>query len=122
MMRDVTEALYRYFRSFGWDVYPENGVPNAARLPYITVQHVSPNWTGSTLFYARVWDRAATPDACYDMADAIARDIGAGACLPLEAGVMWIYLEPDGMKRQSMEGDPSLHCVYLSLSMQAIAE
>ena len=119
-MRDTAEALYSFFRAFGWDVYPEDGVPNGAALPYITVRFVQPAWYSSDPFYIRIWDRAATPDSVYDMADAIRREIDAGACVPLPNGVLWIYLDDNGTQKMPFAGDPTYQCAYMNLTMQAI--
>ena len=119
-MRAVAEALYSFFRGFEWDVYPEDGVPGGAALPYITVRFVQPAWQASAPFYIRVWDRQPTPDTVYDKADEIRREIGAGACVPLPQGALWIYLDDTGTQKMPFAGDPTYQCAYMSLTMQAI--
>lgn len=121
MMQTAT-ALYSFFSGFGWPVYPEDAVPGTAEPPYITVKYVDPTWEGSASFYARVWDRSASPEAAYSKADEIKRAIGAGACVPVEGGAVWIYREANFAQRMPFAGDPALHCVYLSMSMQANIE
>ncbi len=121
-MKNTIEALNAFFGGFGWPVYPEDSVPGTKRPPYITVKMIEPNWEGSASFYVRLWDRAATPAAVYEKADEIKRAIGAGACVPLERGVLWIYRDTNLTQRMPYPGDPTLHCVYMSLTMQAITE
>lgn len=121
-MTETAEALYAFFGRFGWPVYPEDGVPGAAQPPYITVRLLRPDWRSTATFYARVWDRAASQAGALQKADEIGAAIGEGVSVATEHGCVVIGKGATFAQVMPKPGDAALHCVYLDMTLQAMAE
>lgn len=120
-MTGAVEALRGFFEGFGLKVWPEDGVPDGKKPPYITVQLALPDWTGNAAFYARVWYRSRTFDEVLATVDEIEAAIGAGAVAPFEGGTVWIYRDTPFAQFMPFPGDPELKCMYLRMQMAVIA-
>lgn len=121
-MKQTVDALNAFFEGFGIPAWPENGVPVGEKPPYITVQLAEPAWDAAMPFYARVWFRGVTMDAIMAKVDEIGAAIGEGVSLPTPTGCVWIHKGDSFAQRQSLAGDPTLLCVYLNMTIQALTE
>lgn len=120
-MREIDEALYGFFAGFGLPVYREDDAPSEAQPPYITVHVAQPAWDASVPIYARVWYRGASYGPIDDKVDEIAAAIGhGGTSIKTTTGSVWLYRQDSFAQHMPMTGDPSLQCVYLSMSLRAL--
>lgn len=119
---NIVTALYTFFSGFGLDAYPEDTVPDDAKLPYITYQISVPEWENGVTLYARVWYRSNSFAGISAKVGEIDAAIGAGAVVPMEQGAIWIYKGSPFAQFMPYEGDPTLKCMYLNMGMQAITE
>ena len=121
-MTGVAGALYRFFSGFGLPIYAEGSVPQRARTPYITVRLIRPDWQATVDFTARLWYRDDSFEAIDAKVDAIAEAIGAGACVPMERGAVWVYKDDVFAQYIPFDGDVTLKCVYLRMKLQIVGE
>lgn len=114
----VTQTLNDFFKRFDIPVYPEDGVPLAASLPYMTVLPVIPKgWNETSGFHARLWYPVSgsklpviskTDEIRAALADGLVIDCEGGAVL-LCAGDPWA---------QSMDNPPENYlCQYLNFEI-----
>lgn len=119
------KALYSFFGGFGLPAYAEEAVPDRdpvtgreVRPPYITVQLAAPDWRGSAPFYARIWYRSHTYAGIDAKADEIGEAIGEGVSVPAEGGgAVYIHKDDKFAQHQPFPEDPTLKCVYLSMTL-----
>ena len=120
-MYQTAAALNSFFNSFGIPAYIENNVPEEVKAPYIDYELAEPDWVGQTTIHANVWYRDSSFVAICRKVDEIkAAMFPRGVSIQTESGV--VYLWPDDnnwAQNRSMEGDPTLKCMYLSLILQA---
>lgn len=93
-----TEALFKFWSSFGYPVYNEQSVPtgeNAPAYPYITYQVVTDSFGEAVPMTASIWDLMrdgySANSANDQKAEEISRYIGRGGkVLPIDGGAIWI--------------------------------
>lgn len=108
----ATEALYRFFNSFGIKAYPANAVPDSLEFPWITyeakVANTGDSPVSSTVNIYYHTDSEAIPN---HKVQEIADEIGLGGIqLPYDKGSIWvkrgepwclpIYNDSDGSIKQ----------------------
>lgn len=87
-----TEALYKFFSSFGLTAYTSTSVPDDVIFPYLTYDLITGAWgdeqaaiTVSLWFYT---ESEAIPNA---KAEEISKKIGLGGItIPCDDGIIWI--------------------------------
>lgn len=51
-----SQAIQKFWESFGWDAYDENSVPDDAKLPYITYEVGTDSLDSDLYLTASLWD------------------------------------------------------------------
>ena len=116
----IVAALYAFFGSFGIPAYAEDTVSDDVKLPYITCRIAIPEWEHPVTLYARVWYRSMSFEDIDAKVGEIDAAIGPGAVVPFDDGAIWIYKGTPFAQYMPQQGDPTLKCMYLNMSMQAI--
>lgn len=120
-MTEIDQALLGFFSGFNLPVYREDDVPYGVKAPYITVSVSQPTWDAAAPIYAHVWYRSASYAAIDAKVDQIAEAIGhSGVSIPTATGCVWLYRANPFAQHRKMAGDPTLQCVYLNMTVQAI--
>lgn len=122
-MTNTAKALYSFFSSFDIPAYVEYEVPDEAVLPYITYQLVSPQLMESMSLNARVWYRSKSFAGISAKVDEISAAIGDGVSIDTDdGGAVWLFKGRNFAQNMPMEGDDTLKCVYLSMTIHALTE
>lgn len=116
-MTSIAKALYAFYSGFGLPAYPEDGVPSAASLPYITYTIAQPDFIDGAVHQARIWYQSDSYVSVNAKADEIIAAVGRG--LMLTAGDSAICLRPGTPLAQHMpiEGKPEIKIVYLNFQL-----
>lgn len=87
-----TEALYKFFSSFGLKAFPSSAVPAKEKLPYLTYDAPIGSWGDmSTSCTVKLWYHTASESVPNNKADEIGKAIGiGGVVLKCDDGVIWV--------------------------------
>lgn len=112
-MKQTATALYDFASSFGWDAYPERGVPNDAELPYITYTLQENDFRTPGLIQMRLWNVSEGYDEINSMVDKIEKEVQHGKNLFTESGIVYLYKGSPWCQFQPSE-EPNLKIAYLN--------
>lgn len=86
-----TQALEKFFNSFGIPAYPVTSVPTTETFPYMTYEAVTGFWGNQSGITVNLWyytESEALPNA---KAEEIGSAIGdGGVMLPYDGGAIWV--------------------------------
>lgn len=119
-MTNTAKALYEFFSSFGIPAFVEDAVPDDARLPYITYQEREPEWRDPVSLYARVYYRSTSYvpiNAKVDQIKAAFFQGGSDNCISIPTQDGAIYLSDFSAENMPMDGDETLKCKYLTMTL-----
>lgn len=117
---DIAKTLYSFWSGFGIPAYPENGVPDEAKLPYITYSINMPEWKEETIVNARVWYRDTSLQAISAKIDEISSAIGEGVSLSSQNGCVYLFKDSNFVQFQPSEAMVEMKVAYLTLILHAI--
>ena len=117
---DVARALYQFWNGFNIPAYPENSVPDDATLPYITYDMRAPNWSGMSLYNARVWYRDTSFNTILAKVSEISDEIGEGKRIAVLGGSIFLFKEDLFFQMMPSEDD-AVKMAYLSMVIHVIA-
>lgn len=84
-------AIAAFYSSFGIDAYPENAVPNDAKMPYLTYElkmgYFGDRYSSAINLYYRTESEKKPNDKAKEIGDVIGY---GGKLLPCEDGTIWI--------------------------------
>ena len=112
-------ALQGFFGSFGLKAYPEDSVPNDAKLPYITYTAVEPEWRTSAMLQARVWTRSTSFAPMNGIVSEILSRVGEGVMIPAGSGHICIRPGSPLAQPMPMPGEPELKVAYLNFQLNS---
>lgn len=102
-----TQALQKFFSSFGLTAYQEDSVPSgedAPGFPYLTYTVATDSIGNDVPLNMDLWYRGSSWSPANNKVDEISRSIGSGVFLPCDGGSIWI--KKGSPFAQSM-GDPA---------------
>lgn len=120
-MRDILQALYEYWHTFGIPAYPTNTVPDDAQLPYITYDVKVPYWRGQTTYYVRVWYDDTSYSAISQKVKEISDDIGEGKRIKNGNAIIYLFKEDTFLQFQPTDdSEGNLKIAYLSMIIHVL--
>lgn len=119
-MTDLARALYTFWSGFEIPAYPENGVPDDAKLPYITYSISKPEWRSTSIINARVWYRDTSLVAISNKVDQISDAIGEGITLKTSNGLIGLFKDDNFLQFQPTEEMVEIKIAYLSVIIHAL--
>lgn len=119
------KALYRFFSSFGIQVYPDNAVLNEngepdVVLPYLTYTPVFDAWGGEPVsLTVNLWYRTESEAIPNAKAQELSEAIGLGGkILPCEEGYIWLKRGSPWCQNLSDEADQFIKRRYLNVTAE----
>ena len=115
-----TEALYKFFNSFGLTAYPSNSVPDDTVFPWLTYEPTIGNFGDEQLsITVNLWyhtDSEAIPNK---KVDDISEAIGmGGVTVPYDDGMIWITRGTPFCQSLSDENDASIKRRMLNVNLE----
>lgn len=115
-----TEALYKFFSSFGIDAYAASSTPDDVQFPYLTYEATVGAWDSEPVsMTVQVWyytESQTIPDA---KAEEIAKAIGLGGkVLTCDDGLIWITRGSPWCINQSDESDKNIKLRQLNVTVE----
>lgn len=113
-----SQALQKFWSSFGLPAYDQYTVPHDAKMPYITYSDSESDFgvpvamTGSLWYRSQSWE-AITLKA-YDIAHAISL---GGRVIPIDDGKLWIYRGTPFMQRMA-DTDDTVRRIVLNITAE----
>ena len=117
-----TEALYKFFSSFGMPAYPSDSVPNDAIFPWLTYENKIGESMGEAVeITVTLWYHTESEAPPNNKADEIYNRIGmGGVTLPYDNGMIWIKRSTTWSYSLHDENDTTIKGRALSLSLEFI--
>lgn len=86
-----TEALYKFFSSFGIPAYPANSVPETTKYPWLTYEAKTGFWGDSVSCAVNIYYHTESERLPNAKAQEIADEIGLGGIqLHCDTGAIWV--------------------------------
>lgn len=120
-MTEIARALNKFWSSFTWTAYIEDGVPDNAELPYITYTVAEPDWNSPTSVQARLWYKGTSLTPLNAKVTEIKQAIGEGKSIKTDTGYIVIYRDSNFSQYQPYddEGKSNVKVIYLNLILQS---
>lgn len=115
-MTQTAQALYSFFSGFGLPAYGKNNVPDAATMPYISYEIVSPAPMRPALFHAWVWYRGNSYTEVAAKCDEIEAALRKGVSIPTASGAVYICTDNTTPFAQE-QPDPNRNVRAMMLTM-----
>ena len=114
-------ALNSFWRSFGWDAFEENTVPEnafATRTDYITYSAAQAFFDEPIMLSGSIWSRSTSWGPAVAKMQNIAEAIGIGGKLiKTDDGYIWIKRGVPFAQRMSDE-DPAVRRIYMNVEVE----
>ena len=116
------QALDNWWRSFGWEAWEENTVPDNALKTYghyITYTAGTSEFDRPMMLSASLWERATSWAGTVNKASEIEAAIGlGGTVIPFDGGMIWIKRGSPFSQRLEEPGDDSLRRVVVTIEAE----
>lgn len=90
-MKQTSKALYQFASGYGWEAFPEYGVPKGAEFPYITYTLQEEQWDTVGMLQMRLWYKGSDYNTINEKVDEISQDIESGKEIMTDSGILYIY-------------------------------
>lgn len=118
---DSQQALDNWWRSFGWEAWEENTVPDNALKTYghyITYTAGTAEFERPIMLSASLWERATSWHNTVNKASLIEAAIGlGGTVIPFDGGMIWIKRGSPFSQRMADEDD-TVRRVYINVEVE----
>ena len=115
---DKSQALYRFWHSFGVDSYDENTVPEDASFPRITYDVAEGEFGDNVAMNASVWDRSTSWISVERLKNAIADRLKNGGCqIRYDDGIIWIKKGSPFAQRMG-DSDDTIRRIVLNIEAE----
>lgn len=117
-----SEALHKFWSSFGIKAYDANTVPDTAReiFPRITYDVATDSFGNEVALTASIWDRNMSWVRAEEIKDEISGEIGDGGVnAPYKNGMIWIKRGTPFATRMS-DTDDSIRRILLNIEVEYI--
>ena len=112
-----SQAMQKFWSSFGLPAYDQNTVPQDAQMPYITYSVSEADFGSPVILTASIWYRSQSWEEIalksYDIAEAIS----SGQVLPIDGGWLWIYKGTPFAQRMA-DIDDTVRRIILNVSAE----
>lgn len=113
-----TEALYKFFNSFGVEAYPSDNVPARTYFPYMTYENTISNFNDEVDITAQLWFNTNSEAVPNSKVDEIAEAIGLGGVnLAYDGGMIWVNMGVPFAQAISEDNDTALKRRILNLTL-----
>ena len=113
------QTLHAFWSSFGLKAYDETSVPDGAKLPYITYEVSSDNFSNTLLLSASLWYRSSSwveiTAKEQEIADFITR---GGRMLKYDDGALWIRMASPWAQRMNDPSDEMIRRIVLAINIE----
>lgn len=118
-MTEIFNAIYAFLSQIGLPVYPENGVPSDAVLPYMTWTPIQTNWDTDGLMPIRLWDRSENYKRLSEIADKLSQMIDDYEILKTETGYIYLYRGDPWVQPQPLQ-DTDVKVLYVNIGINTM--
>lgn len=113
-----SQAIQKFWSSFGLNAYDETTVPQDAQMPYITYSVSETDFGFPTALGASLWYKSPSWEdielKSYEIAKAITP---AGITMPIDGGLLWIYKGSPYANRMS-DTDDTVRRILLNITAE----
>ena len=117
-MTEIFVAIYNFLSQVGVPVYPENGGPVGAVLPYLTWTPVEPEWDTEAVLTVRIWSRGPSYRELAGLVDQLGALLEEPAVLETPGGFLYLSKGDPWAQPQPLQGSDVL-VMYLNIGLQA---
>ena len=123
----IEQAIHNFWSSFGLTAYDENGVPDNAKLPYITYSvNIGDITSGPVTMQASLWYRSMSWKEITEKSEEIRNHLGiGGVMIEHDDGAIWIkrgntFAQRSAAGSSESEQDSSTRRVVLTVDIDFI--
>jgi len=121
-MADKWQAIDDFFNSFELTAYDERGVPESAKMPYITYNAPVANFDQPTVFQASIWYRSSSWREVSKKADEIAKALRGFKIVPVDGGYLYMTEGSPFAQRMASESDTMVKRMYVLVNAEFFTE
>lgn len=113
-----SQAIQRFWSSFGLPAYDQFTVPHDARMPYITYSVSETDFGYPVSLTASLWYRSQSWEDIELKSYEIANRIGMGRVFVLDDGRMWIYKGTPFAQRLADNTDDGVRRIFFNITAE----
>lgn len=118
-MTDIFESIYAFLSQIGIPVYPENGIPSDAVLPYMTWTPIQTNWDEDSIMSVRIWDRSTNYKRLAALVDKLGEALKDDTTLKTGTGYIYLYRGTPFAQPQPLQ-DTDVKVMYINIGINTM--
>lgn len=113
-----SQAIQKFWSSFGLPAYDQYTVPLSAQMPYITYSVSERDFGYPVALTASLWYRSQSWEEIELKSYEIAKAISSGQVYPIDGGYLWIYKGSPFAQRLADNADDTVRRIVLNISAE----
>lgn len=116
-----TQALEKFYSSFGLPAYEENTIPKEAKMPYITYEVITGSLSDFNLSLScQIWYKSNSWKEINAKAEEISKELAGGKKLMVDDGAIMLYRGQPFAQNTPNGDDSTVKCKYINISADYI--
>jgi hypothetical protein len=118
-----TQALHKFWNSFGLNAYEEGSVPDNAKFPYITYTNEMDSLDNICMVIGNLWYRTDSWKAIIDKSEEIARYVKEHGFVTIPFDNGYLYITGGNPFAQTMDepGDDKIKRIFININVEYLS-